>query len=335
MRKQVTHNDLAKYFSNNCKEQEKKEIESWYKQSDENARLYEQLKSVWKNSKVEIPSFDTEEALTIVSEKLDRTPYEDSNYVQLSKRNKPLRTIVSIAATIAVLIGLYFIYSTLSNKGSENMISLTTKKGEIVEVTLADGSNVWINTLSQLNYPESFSDDKRVVYLQGEAYFKVASNPGKPFVIETANSTTQVYGTAFNLQAIDGDEQEIITVTEGLVGYTPKDYSELEEKISKGEQCTLDIVTRRITKSKTFDPNFDSWRTKSLVFHDTHMDKVVQAINKYFDTTIRIADESLKEMGFTSTFSEPELDEVLKVIELTGEIEILRNDGEITLKKKQ
>ena len=334
MRKEMKESDIVKFLSGNCKELEKKEIEDWQKMSDKNQRLFDEYKAVWENTVPDIPDFNVEAGLEKVNQKLAQGKSNDQSVVILKTgRSRTLRYFIGAAASIAIILGVYFGYKSIKSE-EVNYLSVTTVSKEMVEVKLEDGSSVWVNSSSRFNYPEKFSGKERKVMLKGEAYFEVAKNPKKPFIIETGSTIIKVLGTSFNVRAIEGEEKEIVSVSEGLVSVTAAKDENSNTKIAAGEQCKLDKSTSEIQKTAIDDINFDSWKTRKLLFESTYMKDVANTLSNYFETSIIVEDEIIGEMQLTSTFSNPKLDDVLRVIELTDEVKITHSGDNIILKKK-
>lgn len=229
MHREVTYRDIARYFSNNCEEDEKIKIDSWRNLSEENSKIYDEYKSVWENTKVQFPDFNKEDALQRVSLKLCT---RDKEKVRKQQSKHTIQYLIRIAASVLLIIGLYFTYKMVMKSQQSELITLQTKTKEIVQITLVDGSLVWVNATSAFIYPKEFNDDIREVFLNGEAYFDIAKNPDQPFIIKTENSTTRVLGTKFNLRALAGEKQEVLTVTEGTVSFALQNNME-EEAVNK------------------------------------------------------------------------------------------------------
>ena len=334
MHREMTEIDIVKFFSGNCTELEKKEIENWRKISDRNQRLFDEYRAVWENTVPDMPDFNVEAGLEKVYQKLSEDRSNEKSIAVLHKgRSRTLRYIIGVAASIILVLGVYFGYKSITSGGVDYM-TVTTVSKEVIELKLDDGTIVWVNSHTTINYPEKFAGKERKVRLKGEAFFKVTKNPDKPFIIETGSTIIEVLGTSFNVRAVEGEENEIVSVSEGLVSVTSAKDEEVNTKIASGEQCKLDKGTSEIQKAAIDDVNYDSWKTRKLIFESTSMKDVVNTLSNYFETSIIVEDEVIGEMQLTSTFSDPELDDVLKVIELTDEVKISQSGDYIILKKK-
>src|SRR5690606_39189801 len=136
------------------------------------------------------------------------------------------------------------------------------------ELTLADGSIVWLNSNSKLYYPDEFGSERKV-YLEGEAYFEIKPDPNKPFRIITGKGVTEVLGTAFNLNST-GDKVTI-TVMEGMVAMYPEKQSEKKIILEKGESGFFHQAENELSKILMDDPNFLAWKTGIVRFEDSSL----------------------------------------------------------------
>ena len=118
---------------------------------------------------------------------------------------------------------------------SPKLLTLTTPRGKDYHVTLADGTEVWMNADSRLEFPKQFTGSQRRVKLKGEAYFQVAKNASKPFIVETDFFNTTVLGTTFNLKAYSAKDANIVLV-EGSVRVNAKGH---EITLKPGQQAIL------------------------------------------------------------------------------------------------
>jgi transmembrane sensor len=118
------------------------------------------------------------------------------------------------AGFLAVLIGSYLLWNLLNTfRASSAMKEVVTGIQERKQVQLADGTTIWLEPGSRLNYPEKFNDSIREITFSGEAFFEVAKNPDRPFIIQTGTIHTRVLGTSFTVKAYDSTTQEVAVVT--------------------------------------------------------------------------------------------------------------------------
>lgn len=181
--------------------------------------------------------------------------------------------------------------NTDEKRSRSQLAILHTPKGGTYQISLPDGTKVWLNAASTLTYPMQFSGSKREVELDGEAYFDIAKNPSKPFIVKSRMQETTVLGTAFNIAAYKDDEMITTTVVNGSVrvrattepttGYP----SQMGEELLALEQS---IITSSgvLTKQKVTDESAVAWKTGSFYFNGTTLAEMLKQIARWYDIEI-------------------------------------------------
>jgi transmembrane sensor len=316
MVKEVPYNLLAKFFSGNCSEEEKFQVTQWQKASAENEGIFREYAELWKHSKTEDKGFNpnVEHALNTVNQKLGIEKSSSSNKVtRMVQYTRRIAAVVLVAACVWVTWQV-----SLKKSGNPASIEIVTLQGEKKEVTLPDGSHVWLNSSSKLSYASKFEGNERKVALEGEAYFEVAKNPAKPFIIDAGTSLTTVLGTAFNLRARTGEKTVSLTVAEGKVAFTSKEVQVQDAiKLTAGDQGVLNLETKQLERIKNDDANFLAWKTGKLIFKNTALKQVVAKLTDFYGKNIRVDNISKAEIPFTSTFDHKTLQDVITIMEMS------------------
>ena len=166
--------------------------------------------------------------------------------------------------------------------------TLTVPRGiKMVQVMLADGSLVWLNTASSLKYPTSFTGKERTVELTGEAYFEVKHDAGRPFAVSTKNITVNVLGTGFNVSAYEDDEQSNVVLVKGSVALHAKGASGMLQKhLVPGNMASFQTGAERITVATVNTDEYVSWKNGYLIFRQTPLDRIVKRVSRYYDAHI-------------------------------------------------
>jgi ferric-dicitrate binding protein FerR (iron transport regulator) len=180
-------------------------------------------------------------------------------------------------------------------------------------VELPDRSKVWLNRNSELLYPESFDGDSRTLYLKGEAFFDVAHDKNKPFIIHSGSSKTKVLGTSFNLRAYSKEDKIELTVVAGRVSFTLADDKE-EVIVTAGDVAVLINYNKTIMQSHNTDPNFLSWKTGELLFDDSPLDQLISSLERHYAVTIAVDRPETLRCRFTGNFHETKIEDIIKVI---------------------
>jgi len=323
---------IIMYLNNEMLAEEKIEFENWLKSSIENEKYFYKVKLLWKKAEfnyqnVEINSVDAwdkiESSISVNTPTVKRT-----RVLSISKLRR-------IAAVLIVLIGVGYLISITTQNLPENIewtsVHTTDEKQNI---TLSDGTSLWLNINSEITYPNSFNGEKRKVILNGEAFFDVARNAKKPFIIHSNKSAIQVLGTSFNVESNIDMANVKVTVVTGKVALF--DTTNIENKIilQPGEQGIHYYADNELVKINNSDKNFLAWKTGILVFENTTLNEVCQILSKHFDKQIVLQNkEALKEKSLTAIYENKSIDEILEILEITLDISIMRNENGITLLK--
>jgi transmembrane sensor len=231
------------------------------------------------------------------------------------KRSKTLW--LSIGAAAAALIIFFSVYLMQSTNNSEpDAIAQTTLKTathQKQQLTLADGSRVWVNAGSALTYPEKFEGETREVYLSGEAYFDIKHDAIKPFIIHTGKVITIVLGTAFNIREDKNSHTVVVTVTRGKVS-VGNDTKTLGV-ITPNQQITYNIDSQIATQQKVDVAPIVAWQQKEIHFEDISFANAASELEKRFKVKIIFSNEKVKKCQFTGTsINGNNLDKILKVV---------------------
>ena len=201
----------------------------------------------------------------------------------------------------------------------------------VTRLKLSDGSIILLRDGSWLNMDSLFAGDTREVSLQGEAYFEIAANPGKPFVIHTGKVKTTVLGTAFSIKAIPTDPEITITVTHGKV--MVEDEKTLLATLEADRQLVYNTKSNRVTE-KTVDASVASdWRSHHLIFRNSTFESIVQEIATLYEVTILFENEVLSQRQITASLDDRDSIETLLDILCTAQRAYYVKDGDSYLIK--
>ncbi|WP_353132187.1 FecR domain-containing protein [Pseudopedobacter sp.] len=200
-------------------------------------------------------------------------------------------------------------------KALENTV--TTPRGADFKIVLPDGTKVWLNTMSSLSYPVMFNGKERKVRVNGEAYFEVAKNPHKPFIVEANGTEVSVLGTHFNVNAYSNENAVKTTLIEGAVKVTNHTKSVL---LKPGEQSTASLSKNDIKVSTVDTEETLAWKNGYFLFNDENITTVMRTIARWYDITVEY-DGNIDGKTFGGTISRFEdIEQLLKSIEMTGAI---------------
>ncbi len=211
------------------------------------------------------------------------------------------RRIGSVAAAIAGLLLTYNISLIVGGRGGEEMAFNTIKvpAGQQVEVTLSDGTHVWLNARSELSYPVSFGGDAREVRLRGEAFFDVAKHTDKRFVVSTGRCDVEVLGTEFDVEAYSENEFSTALIR-GSVKVTDKARPDHPVVLKPNNKVTL--RGGKLTVAPITDLSQYSWREGLITFKDIKFRDLMVKLEKCFDVRIIIEGSRLDDYVCSGKF---------------------------------
>lgn len=184
-----------------------------------------------------------------------------------------------------------------------------------------------------MNIPGRFASDRREVYLEGEAYFEVAPDPDRPFIIRTEHSITRVLGTQFNLQAYPEKEVRIV-VEEGKVAFGRRETGSRPVELVRNQMGVLsDDKEASVYPVKNMNL-YTGWIKGRLIFKDTPMLQVMERLERWYDIECVLADSLLKKRTVTGDFEEESMAEVLNIISLSVGMTYEEEDRRITFSSK-
>ncbi|MEX2437899.1 MAG: FecR domain-containing protein, partial [Candidatus Babeliales bacterium] len=284
----MNHNKLIQYLSNEASENEREEVKDWLGANPKHSKILENLEQIYKASGMDLDekmNFDAEadwKALRhrIVNKNMKPLKSDKINPNLWSAKSTGLSQVLRIAAILLVtaFIGI-FAWSNFYTETPEEVLAMreiVSGKGQRVNLVLSDGTNVNVNADSKFHLPEVFHSDKREVFLiEGEAYFEVANDPDRPFLIHSGGAVVRVLGTSFAVRAYPEDETVRVAVNEGIVSLASENDESIETTLVAGQLGHFDIKENTVTRNEVVDMElFISLIDGYMVFKDTPL-KVV------------------------------------------------------------
>lgn len=208
--------------------------------------------------------------------------------------------------------------ATPNDKSSYNTI--TTPRGGQYQVNLPDGSKVWLNAASSLKYPANLSAfNERRVELRGEAYFEVAKNNHKPFIVETDKQEVAVLGTHFNVKSYADDNSTRTTLLEGSVQVIPKTNRITRTTLKPGLQAELNDNGLKVRPVET-DDEID-WKNGDFVFKEESLESIMRKIARWYDVEVIYENGIPQNVALEGLVSRSRrISAVLSLMESTGKV---------------
>lgn len=228
---------------------------------------------------------------------------------------------VAVAASFLILIGTglsFWIFkenSQTTETQNQNIViqevTIKTQKNEQRHISLEDGSKITLYGESSLTYPEKFSENIRKITLSGEAFFQVAKNKQKLFVVHSENIETQVLGTSFNIKAYEHQPNIKITLVSGKVNVR----SENQEVALQPSQQVVYNKTSEVMTSKTINlQSFNELKNGILRFKEASLDEVAEKLEDFYNVTISVEAKKAENHRVTGVFKNENLSVIFKQI---------------------
>jgi ferric-dicitrate binding protein FerR (iron transport regulator) len=248
------------------------------------------------------------------------------------------RKVLAIAAALLFLMGASYLlfYQDITflpkNKVAEvpTLVHESTARGEKLTIELNDGTKVYLNSGSTLTYPKSFRGKTREVSLAGEAYFEVAHNAEKPFIVKTQNADTRVIGTSFNIKSFNGANSEI-TLVEGKVNVTSEGGN---TTLLPNQQAVISSHTADITTNDVDVARFISWKENLLFFEETSLKDAAQILESWYNVEVELDGAALEQCKITAKYKDESLENVLKSFQFLLKINYTINNGDVKISGK-
>jgi len=335
LNKRNSINRLTRFLAGSTSPEEDREIRVLIDSDPGFRNEYEELEKVWKIAGTNSVDyvFDTDKAWANLDARIL------SQSLQLGKKPSipvpAIRRYAGYALKVAavLLIGLAVFQLAVNRHPYQTIAS---GNAIITPVSLADGSTIYLNSASSINYPEKFGQDSREVYFWGEAFFEIAHDPSRPFIIETGETRVKVLGTSFNIRAYPETGQVDVIVKSGKVLFYHVDKSDRvlgQMTLLAGEKGVYERESGRLTKLQNDEPNYLSWKTGILVFEQTSLDKVLAAVGKKYGVTFNLAEKDICNLKLTATFDNDSLDAVLEVLKLVHNLQFVNNGKDYLVSK--
>lgn len=221
-----------------------------------------------------------------------------------------------------------------SKKNKVKNNHLVIPKGKTYQLLLSDGTRIRLNSETELIYPTRFTGNKREVTLIGEAYFEVAKNKEKPFIVKANGMEVKVLGTTFNICSYTEDHIASTTLIEGSV--TVQAENGKEQRITPSEQFIFNRNNKKTTIRTVDTELYTSWINGTYVFKSTPLEEIMTKLQRWHDFSVEFEDQALKRTRYSLIVDkETTLEHLLEIISYTSDIKLERTDNNTIHIKKQ
>ncbi len=297
---------LQRYIRGEVSDEERRRIAQWLNENPANMREFLAMRKLY-----DISLWQTK-------------PKEKTTH------KKPLlpirRIVIEVLKTAAILlIGFFAIKQFMLQEPEEiQMQTIHVPTGQRAELTLTDGTHVWLNSRSTLKFPERFSANTRNVELDGEGYFSVHHDPKRPFTVQTGKYAIHVLGTEFNVKAYHNSPLFETALLKGRVEISSPDMPQ-QLRLSPNEIATADHGVLKTSLIPNY--NYFKWKEGLFCFEDESIQSLIEKLELYYDIQIDVQRSSLLQYRYSGKFRIKDgIDHVLKVLQLKHKFTYTKND---------
>jgi transmembrane sensor len=262
------------------------------------------------------------------------------------------------AVSVAAAVVIYFLVIIPGNENSDPAVkpspgnTVATKPGSKSQITLPDGTQVWINADSKITYDQHFPGKYREVYLTGEAYFDVVRDTTRPFIIHTRSIDVRVLGTSFNVRSYPNEKTTETALIHGTVEVTLHNNPAQKIIMKPNEKLVVNnddsMVVAEKTKPAAAEPTLtlgkisynkdDSsssvetmWVSNKLAFENATFEKMAIEMERWYNVSFQIKNEQMKNLHFSAVFENKSLAEVLEALSYSRQFHYEIKDGKVTV----
>lgn len=290
---------FAKVFSGNASPDELRQLEEWKSGSVENRKVYEKSVKLWKTSPFWISQKTVDDDYTRISFRILR---------DIASQRTPPRILSLIYKAAAILLlpvlvtfGWYYLKSS-QNDRTVQYTEIAAPEGQISKCTLADGTEVWLNSGTTIRYDNRYNERYRDVTLDGEAYFKVSTDKTKLFRVLTNAVKIQVHGTSFNVSAHENCKAVETILEEGSVEIILKEQKDHSVFIKPGEKAVYDVENEKVNIEKVDTELYTAWHEGKFLFKDAALSDIFKKLEEVYGISIELENRAIGKIRLRGIF---------------------------------
>ena len=337
---------------------------NWINESDSNRIFFEEVRNIWlgtsgtQDASVNAGQ-DWEKFRSRINQPSIARLYEESH-----RKNERLRRFYRIAALFILIftagyIVSWYVANNNVNKELGHVNAISVPKGSRSQITLPDGSEIWLNAGSRITYNSDFNLKERIVNLEGEAYFNVTTNHEKPFIVRTSNLDIKAYGTVFNVKSYPDEKEIVTTLVRGNVLIVNNDNTsqQISYNLRPGQNfkfvksgqpetdATVDTVSKTVAKQapvKVMEPIksveveknvktklYTSWKDDNWIIEGESLGDLAPQLERRYNIRIVFGSDKIKNYRFTGNIHNETFEQVLDILRLTAPLKYEMGKGTV------
>lgn len=319
---------FERYIENRASEDEINRLSRWIKKN--------QLIPLWLEQQVLASSSTIDDDVKLIMYRNIESEINlkaESNSIYSTPRilsfqfKKWMRVAAMLFLPLLTAAGMYFYMYEAESSNAPLVIAV--ERGQKANITLPDGSKVWLNSQSKLTYSPNFNVNKRELELNGEAYFEVAHNPDKPFIVRSNDIAVEALGTAFGVKAYNEDNLISSILMRGKVRVTTPDG---ESILMPNDRIMYDKTShKKALSTVTNATDFTGWIHNELRFENESFGEIAKTLQRIYNVEIIYSSEKIRNQRYTGTLNNNSLESVLTIITLTSPISFKIDEQQVKL----
>ena len=304
---------IKNFFSKSFTDEELKNLFLWFNSKKGYKEIIDSLDKNWESFEYN----DTQ--MSMDSSKMLRKIKNGIQSEKTIQLKNNFTKFLHYASLIAIIIGftaiIIYIFNNKPSKKSYSdfYTSIITESGQRSKVVLPDSSIVWLNSSTTLSYNYSFKD-KRIIFLNGQAFFQVTRNENRPFLVQCGDIKIKVLGTKFDVNGYPENDKISVVLESGSV-LLSQGQGTLNYKLTPGEEADYDICKKDISIHDTDVKKYTSWKDGKLIFRNDPMKLVLKKLERWYNIKIEVKDSEVYNTIFTGTINNESYQQIFKLIE--------------------
>ncbi|RHU28110.1 MULTISPECIES: FecR family protein [Parabacteroides] len=315
------------YLQNNLTQEETDCFYNWVNESASNKELFFEIKAMYDAGLPLSTPLETSESWgRLLNKKKNSQSRRFNLWYQIS-------TYAAVALLAVAISSMYFLFfHEEDNSLYSKYIGGDGLEADVVE--LPDGTHISLGSKTTFHYDKDYGKDKRIVYLEGEAYFDVAKQKDKPFIVKTKEQDIEALGTKFNVMAYPLDSLVITTLLEGSVQLKTMNFPE-RTIMRPNQQLIYNRNTKQASLFHVDARQFTSWTTGYYYFHEQSLKAILDRLSHVYGMQFTVNSEILNQRTFTGTFYRGQsIKDIMEIVNLSIPIKYKIDDRHVTISEK-
>lgn len=325
---------MSRVLSGEAAPEERSALEKALAEDSNLLERYQLMQQFWNEHETVSPA-EVEAGLNKVLNSLQLAP--TTPVVRLSNKGFWWKRGLAAAVIIMVFgsIAWWYVYRQNDNNAALALLEKHNARGTKSTIVLPDGSKIWLNADSKIKYPPTFAGRLREVYLSGEAFFDVAKDATKPFIIHLSKGTVKVVGTSFNIRAYENEKLIETSVSTGRVAFIPARTKTIQQPdtifITPNNKVRYSLNDDQVKVEPTAAAEDKAWTDGKLIFKALTLEEIAIELERNFGKKVVFVDEEPKQYRLTGTFENNSLEDILFYLSKTKNFNYTITNSELLI----